>query len=84
MKPFQLKSYERKFYKYTSKNDKKKEKQNRSVKILFAKNFAQIDKLLSSFENIVIFHHIRPDGDCLGAQFGLKHLIEDNYENKKV
>lgn len=51
---------------------------------MFAKNFAQIDKLLSSFENIVIFHHIRPDGDCLGAQFGLKHLIEDNYENKKV
>ncbi|MGV2393173.1 UNVERIFIED_CONTAM: hypothetical protein O8I53_09540 [Campylobacter lari] len=31
-----------------------------------------------------MFHHIRPDGDCLGSQFGLRELIRDNYPNKKV
>lgn len=35
-------------------------------------------------ENIVIFHHIRPDGDCLGSQFGLGQLIKDNFPNKNV
>ncbi|SJZ49222.1 DHH family phosphoesterase [Mycoplasmopsis verecunda] len=39
---------------------------------------------LYKYDSIVIFHHIRPDGDCLGSQFGLKELLETNFPNKKV
>ncbi|WP_435128426.1 DHH family phosphoesterase [Mycoplasma sp. 6243] len=39
---------------------------------------------INKYENIIIFHHIRPDGDCLGSQFGLKELIKTNFPNKKV
>lgn len=43
-----------------------------------------VTKELLKYDSIVIFHHIRPDGDCLGSQFGLKKLLEDNFPNKKV
>ncbi|WP_027120344.1 DHH family phosphoesterase [Mycoplasmopsis lipofaciens] len=41
-------------------------------------------KLIEKYDSIVIFHHIRPDGDCLGSQFGLRELIKLNYPNKKI
>ncbi|MBU4690269.1 bifunctional oligoribonuclease/PAP phosphatase NrnA [Mycoplasma sp. ES3157-GEN-MYC] len=41
-------------------------------------------KKLEQYDSIVIFHHIRPDGDCLGSQFGLRELLRENYPNKKV
>ncbi|MGZ9432230.1 DHH family phosphoesterase [Mycoplasma sp. 613B] len=43
-----------------------------------------IKEAIEKFDNIFIFHHIRPDGDCLGSQFGLGQLIKDNYPNKKI
>ncbi|EFF41627.1 DHH family phosphoesterase [Mycoplasmopsis alligatoris] len=39
---------------------------------------------IEKYDSIVIFHHIRPDGDCLGSQAGLAELIRTNYPNKKV
>ncbi|MFV9451672.1 DHH family phosphoesterase [Mycoplasma sp. 4463] len=39
---------------------------------------------IEKYDNIVIFHHIRPDGDCLGSQAGLAELIRTNYPNKNV
>ncbi|BBA22444.1 DHH family phosphoesterase [Mycoplasmopsis bovirhinis] len=39
---------------------------------------------IEKYENIIIFHHIRPDGDCLGSQAGLAELIKTNYPNKNV
>nr|WP_318024305.1 bifunctional oligoribonuclease/PAP phosphatase NrnA [Mycoplasmopsis edwardii] len=39
---------------------------------------------IEKYDNIIIFHHIRPDGDCLGSQGGLAELIKTNYPNKKV
>ncbi|ADE19755.1 DHH family phosphoesterase [Mycoplasma crocodyli] len=47
-------------------------------------NEKEATALIEKHDSIVIFHHIRPDGDCLGSQFGLKELIETNYPNKKV
>ncbi|WP_341492157.1 bifunctional oligoribonuclease/PAP phosphatase NrnA [Mesomycoplasma ovipneumoniae] len=44
----------------------------------------EIENLIENHDSIVIFHHIRPDGDCLGAQNGLKSLILENFLNKKV
>ncbi|MEA4134469.1 bifunctional oligoribonuclease/PAP phosphatase NrnA [Mycoplasma sp. 2704] len=39
---------------------------------------------IEKYDNIVIFHHVRPDGDCLGSQAGLAELIRTNYPNKNV
>lgn len=44
----------------------------------------KIKNLFATFNSFVIFHHINPDGDCLGSQAGLKELILDNYQNKSV
>lgn len=44
----------------------------------------QFIKEIKAHENILIFHHIRPDGDCLGSQHGLKKWIEFKFPNKKV
>ncbi|MGY6171730.1 DHH family phosphoesterase [Candidatus Mycoplasma pogonae] len=41
-------------------------------------------KAIEKYDNIFIFHHIRPDGDCLGSQFGLKEIIELNFPDKQV
>ena len=50
-----------------------------------AKNDWKIAKeAIEEFNNIFIFHHIRPDGDCLGSQFGLRELIKLNYPEKNV
>ena len=39
---------------------------------------------IKEYENIVIFRHENPDFDALGSQFGIKYLIEENFENKHV
>ncbi|TNK82595.1 DHH family phosphoesterase [Mycoplasmopsis pullorum] len=44
----------------------------------------EASRLIEKYDSIVIFHHIRPDGDCLGSQFGLKELLNINFPNKKV
>ncbi|MBR2998905.1 MAG: bifunctional oligoribonuclease/PAP phosphatase NrnA [Mycoplasmataceae bacterium] len=33
---------------------------------------------------IIIFHHVRPDGDCLGSQHGLKLWLQQKFPNKKI
>lgn len=45
------------------------------------------DRLLQQIENaqiITIFRHTNPDCDAVGAQFGLKNWIQDNYPDKQV
>lgn len=39
---------------------------------------------IKEYETIIIHGHKRPDGDCYGAQFGLKDLITQSFPNKKV
>ncbi len=46
--------------------------------------FKQLEAKIKKYKNIVIYHHIRPDGDCLGSQFGMKNLILENFKNKNV
>ncbi|QJG66489.1 bifunctional oligoribonuclease/PAP phosphatase NrnA [Mycoplasma phocoeninasale] len=46
--------------------------------------FQEIEAKIKKYKNIVVFHHIRPDGDCLGSQFGMKALIEENFKDKNV
>ncbi|MDQ0513802.1 phosphoesterase RecJ-like protein [Mycoplasmoides fastidiosum] len=58
----------------TTKNNMKKE----------LEIFHNIENLIKSHDNIFIFHHVYPDGDCLGAQFGLLNLIKLNFPEKQV
>lgn len=42
-----------------------------------------LDKI-KAYDTIIIHGHKRPDGDCLGSQFGLKDIITTSFPNKKV
>lgn len=42
-----------------------------------------LDKI-KAYDTIIIHGHKRPDGDCYGAQFGLKDVITQSFPNKKV
>jgi len=44
----------------------------------------KILELIKEYDTIIINGHIRPDGDCIGSQYGLKYLIEDNFPDKSV
>lgn len=35
-------------------------------------------------ETIIIFRHIKPDGDAIGSQHGLKYILKENYPNKTI
>ncbi|MDE6946507.1 MAG: bifunctional oligoribonuclease/PAP phosphatase NrnA [Anaeroplasmataceae bacterium] len=44
----------------------------------------RIKESIEKYDTIILHGHIRPDGDCIGSQYGLYYLIKDNYPNKKV
>ena len=46
--------------------------------------FKEILEKIKEFDTIIIHRHLRPDGDCIGSQFGLKYLIEENFPEKTV
>lgn len=39
---------------------------------------------IKEYKTIIIHGHTRPDGDCYGAQFGLKDIIKNTYPDKEV
>ncbi len=41
-------------------------------------------KKIKEFNTIIIHGHIRPDGDCIGSQYGLYYLIKATYPEKNV
>ncbi len=46
--------------------------------------FKDILELIRKYDRIAIHRHCNPDGDAIGSQVGLKHLILDNFEGKTV
>lgn len=46
--------------------------------------FAQVLKAISEYQVIIIHRHTNPDGDALGSQIGLKHIIQANFPEKAV
>ncbi len=46
--------------------------------------FEQILSLLEQYDRIIIHRHKNPDGDAIGSQVGLKHLILENLPGKEV
>ncbi len=39
---------------------------------------------IKDYDTIIIHRHIRPDGDCIGSQLGLKDIIKASFPEKKV
>lgn len=46
--------------------------------------FNQILEEIKKYNRILIHGHIRPDGDCYGSQFGLYHILKENFPEKDV
>lgn len=46
--------------------------------------FEKIIREIGRHDAIILHRHANPDGDALGSQIGLKHIIQDNFPDKKV
>lgn len=46
--------------------------------------FKQIFDTIQSFDTIIIHRHTKPDGDAMGSQIGLKHIIKETFPQKRV
>ena len=46
--------------------------------------FEKVLKAIADHPMIIIHRHTNPDGDALGSQIGLKHIILANFPDKTV
>lgn len=46
--------------------------------------FEEILKEIQSHGTVILHRHTRPDGDAMGSQIGLKHLLRENFPDKRV
>ena len=46
--------------------------------------FEKIINLIQKYNTLILHRHYRPDGDAMGSQIGLKHLLLANYPDKKI
>lgn len=46
--------------------------------------FEKILELIEKYPRIIIHRHKNPDGDALGCQIGLKHMLRDTYPHKEI
>ncbi len=46
--------------------------------------FETLLREIARHDTILLHRHLNPDGDALGSQIGLKHLIADNFPGKRV
>lgn len=46
--------------------------------------FESIIAIIEKYDTIIIHRHTNPDGDALGCQIGLKHIIKDTFPQKTV
>ena len=46
--------------------------------------FEAICQLIEQYPRVILHRHKTPDGDALGAQLGLRHILRDTYPEKEV
>ena len=46
--------------------------------------FEAVMKEIAAFDRIIIHRHNNPDGDALGSQIGLKHILLENFPGKEI
>ena len=46
--------------------------------------FETILNEIKAFDTVILHRHSRPDGDAMGSQIGMKHLLLENFPEKKI
>lgn len=46
--------------------------------------FERLFREIVKFDTIVIHRHTKPDGDAVGSQIGLKHILKDAFPEKRI
>ena len=46
--------------------------------------FAAILKLIESYDTVILHRHTKPDGDAMGSQLGMKHILKENFPEKNI
>lgn len=46
--------------------------------------FENVIQEIRAYDRIIIHRHSKPDGDALGSQIGLKHILKENFPEKQV
>lgn len=46
--------------------------------------FHQILDTIRAYDTIILHRHTNPDGDALGSQIGMKHILKANFPEKRV
>ncbi len=46
--------------------------------------FENILQAIKEYDTVIIHRHSRPDGDAMGSQIGLKHILLENFPEKTV
>ena len=46
--------------------------------------FEQILNEIKKYNTIIIHRHNKPDGDAMGSQIGLKHILQENFPEKSI
>lgn len=46
--------------------------------------FEQVLQEIRAHDRIIIHRHTNPDGDALGSQIGLKHILRENFPEKEI
>ena len=44
----------------------------------------QILNKIKEYDTVILFRHVRPDGDCMGATKGFKEILEQSFPGKKI
>ena len=46
--------------------------------------FEQVRELIEKAPRVIIHRHKNPDGDALGSQLGLRHILKDSFPDKEI
>ncbi len=46
--------------------------------------FEAILDLIKSHDTVILHRHSKPDGDAMGSQIGMKHILMENFPEKKI
>lgn len=46
--------------------------------------YKQILAAIRQYDTVILHRHTNPDGDALGSQIGLKHILRENFPEKQV
>lgn len=46
--------------------------------------FQEILEQIKKYDRIIIHRHTKPDGDAMGSQIGLKHILKENFPEKEI